>query len=153
MIQRQRIHRHGMQLLAWLRVGGIVFGGIALVAVSSVSAPAAPKTITSLAELHSLTNQQASKSIPVVLEATVTNHVKGTSGIFLQDGALAIYADAPERFIQNPATRSRFAERQVLGFAPTSWQRVSPSSATGQCQRLYPPATDNSFATILIACA
>jgi diguanylate cyclase (GGDEF)-like protein len=118
MIQRQRIRRHGMQLLAWLRVGGIVFGGIALVAVSSVSAPAAPKTITSLAELHSLTNQQASKSIPVVLEATVTNHVKGTSGIFLQDGALAIYADAPERFIPEPGDQVQIRGKTGAGFRP-----------------------------------
>jgi diguanylate cyclase (GGDEF)-like protein len=89
-----------------------------MVAASPLSAPVAPKIITSLAALHSLTNEQAAKSLPVIMEATVTHHVKGNSGIFLQDGGLAIYADAQERFVPMPGDRVLLRGKTGAGFRP-----------------------------------
>ncbi|HTW48482.1 MAG TPA: GGDEF domain-containing protein [Acidobacteriaceae bacterium] len=101
MIQRPGTRQHGACILPWLR-----FCLLAMVAGASAPAlAAAPDTITSLAALHSLTGDEASQAIPVAFEATVTYHIPGTIGLFVQDGGLAIYADAPENVTLAPGDR------------------------------------------------
>jgi len=74
-------------------------------ACSALAVAAAPETITSLAALHSLSNAEAAQSIPVAFEATVTYHIPGTIGLFVQDGGFAIYADAPKNATLTPGDR------------------------------------------------
>lgn len=118
MSHRQGTRQHGARIPAWLRFCGRVLDGLAMVAASSALALAAPNTITSLAALHSLTNEQAVKSIPVAVEVTVTYHIKGSSGLFVQDGSLAIYADAPENVTLAPGDRVLVRGKTGAGFRP-----------------------------------
>ncbi len=103
MVHRQGTRQHGAQILAWFRFCGRIVGVAMITAFSALAVAAPPGTITSLAALHSLTNEEADKSIPVAFEATVTYHVKGS--IFVQDGGFAIYADAPENATLTPGDR------------------------------------------------
>jgi diguanylate cyclase (GGDEF)-like protein len=88
-----------------VRLWILVFVG-AMVAASSAVAPAAPpETLTSLAAIRSLTHDEAAKSVPVAFEATVTYHIKGSIGLFVQDAGFAIYADAPANLSLMPGDR------------------------------------------------
>lgn len=51
--------------------------------------------ITSLAVLHSLTNEQAGHSLPVAFEAVVTYYRPGNTDLFVQLGDDSIYVNAP----------------------------------------------------------
>ncbi len=66
---------------------------------------AAPATITSLAALHQLTNEQAAQAIPALFEGTVTYYSKGSIDLFLEDGGLAIYVQAPVTLDLTPGDR------------------------------------------------
>jgi len=118
MIHQRGTRQHGTQVLAWFRFCGRIFG-IALVAASSALAVAAPPdTITSLAALHSLTNDDAAHSIPVAFKAIVAYHIKGSIGLFVQDGDFAIYADAPENVVLTPGDRVLVRGVTHIGFRP-----------------------------------
>ena len=118
MIHQQGTRQHGTRFLAWLRCCGR-FLGLATVAASSVLALAAsPDTITSLPALHSLTNDEAGRSIPAAFEATVTYYVKGSSGLFVQEGGFAIYVDAPENLTLVPGDRVLVRGKTGAGFRP-----------------------------------
>ena len=118
MIHQQGTRQHGTRFLAWFRCCGR-FLGIATVAASSVLALAAsPDTITSLPALHSLTNDEAGRSIPAAFEATVTYYVKGSSGLFVQEGGFAIYVDAPENLTLVPGDRVLVRGKTGAGFRP-----------------------------------
>jgi diguanylate cyclase (GGDEF)-like protein len=62
---------------------------------AAVAYAAAPAPLTSLQAIHRLSNEQASQSMPVTFEATVTYYARGDLDLFVQDGALAIYVEAP----------------------------------------------------------
>jgi len=118
MSHRRRTRHHGARILAWFRFCGCVFG-VAMVTAGSVHAVAAAHdTITSLAALHSLNNDEAAKSIPVAFEATVTYHIKGSVGLFVQDGGLAIYVDAPANATLTPGDRVLVRGVTNPGFRP-----------------------------------
>lgn len=51
--------------------------------------------LTSLAEVHAISNAEAARAIPVAFEATVTYYQRGRSDLFVQDGDVAIYVAAP----------------------------------------------------------
>lgn len=74
-------------------------------ALSAAALFAAPATIVSLAGIHKLTNEQAAQSIPVAFEATVTYYSKGSIDLFLQDGGIAIYVQAPNTLDLVPGDR------------------------------------------------
>jgi diguanylate cyclase (GGDEF)-like protein len=82
-----------------------IFGIVLVVACPAIAGAVPPEAITSLAELHSLTNDEAAKSLPVVFKATVTYHIRGSVGLFVEDGGFAIYADAPENLPLAPGDR------------------------------------------------
>jgi diguanylate cyclase (GGDEF)-like protein len=96
MIPQQENRQYERQIRALSRPYGRILGMVALVAFSVSAVAAPPETITSLAALHSLTNDEAGKSLPATFEATVTYHINGRSGLFLQERGLAVYGDAPE---------------------------------------------------------
>ncbi len=87
-------------------------------ASSRLAVAAPPQTITSLGALRSLTSDEAAKSIPVVFEATVTYHIKGSVGLFVQDGNFAIYADAPMNMMLTPGDRVLVRGKTHPGFRP-----------------------------------
>ena len=97
---RRQIARTIGRLPAPLRIA--VFACFAL---CSPGALAAPATITSLADLHKLTNEQAALSIPIAFEATVTYYSKGDIDLFVEDGGLAIYVQAPVTLDLTPGDR------------------------------------------------
>ncbi len=118
MIHRQGTRQHGARILAWFGFCGRVLS-LAMVAASSALALAAPPdTITSLAALHSLTNDEAAKSIPAAFEATVTYHIKGSVGLFVQDGGSAIYIDAPKDVTLTPGDRVLVRGKTHASFRP-----------------------------------
>ncbi len=89
----------------WFRCCGRILAPAMVAAGCAVAAAATPEALTSLAAVHSLTSEEAAKSIPVAFEATVTYHIKGSIGLFVQDGGVAIYADAPENAMLAPGDR------------------------------------------------
>jgi diguanylate cyclase (GGDEF)-like protein len=99
------IYRRGAQNSGWSRLCRCILSLAMAAGAAAPALAAAPDTITSLAVLHSLTNDEAAKSIPVAFEATVTYHVPGTIGLFVQDGGYAIYADAPANSTLTPGDR------------------------------------------------
>jgi diguanylate cyclase (GGDEF)-like protein len=72
---------------------------------AAVAWAAAPAPITTLRALSSLSNAQAGKSLPVAFEATVTYYAKGDVDLFVQDGDLAIYVEAPRNANVDPGDR------------------------------------------------
>jgi diguanylate cyclase (GGDEF)-like protein len=108
---RRQIARSVGRLHAFSRIAMFAF-----VALGSAAASAAPATITSLAAIHKLTNEQAGQSIPVSFEATVTYYSKGDQDLFVEDSGLAIYVQAPitldltpgDRVLVKGITRSSF---------------------------------------------
>ncbi len=118
MIHRRGTRQHGARILAWFRFC-VHASGVAMVTACAASAVAAPPaTITSLAALHSLTNDEAAQSIPVAFEATVTYHIPGSVGLFVQDGGFAIYADAPQNATLTPGDRVLVRGKTAPGFRP-----------------------------------
>jgi diguanylate cyclase (GGDEF)-like protein len=61
----------------------------------SAALAAAPATLTTLRAIHTLANTEAAKGLPVAFEGTVTYYLHGNIDLFLQDGDLAIYVEAP----------------------------------------------------------
>jgi diguanylate cyclase (GGDEF)-like protein len=119
MILRRGTRKNSTPILAWIRFCRHIPAGLAMVAASSaIALGAASDTITSLAALHSLTNDEAGKSIPVAFEATVTYHLPGSIGIFVQDGGFAIYADAPKDATLIPGDRVLVRGTTRAGFRP-----------------------------------
>jgi diguanylate cyclase (GGDEF)-like protein len=57
--------------------------------------PAPPAPLTTLREIHALTNDQANHKLPVAFEATVTYYRGYETNLFVQDGDAAIYVQAP----------------------------------------------------------
>jgi diguanylate cyclase (GGDEF)-like protein len=62
--------------------------------VSAASA-APPALLTSLHAIHSLTNAEASKGLPVAFQATVTFYGRRDGNLFVQDGDEAIFVKVP----------------------------------------------------------
>jgi diguanylate cyclase (GGDEF)-like protein len=101
MVHRRETRQHRTRILPALR--GCILAASLVTSGSALASP--PATITSLAALHSLSNNDAARSIPVAFEATVTYHIKGSVGLFVQDGGFAIYADAPANVMLTPGDR------------------------------------------------
>src|SRR5580698_11373524 len=55
---------------------------------------AAPSPLTSLSQIHAVTNEQAKAALPVKFEATVTYFRGFEKTMFVQDGDVAIYVQA-----------------------------------------------------------
>jgi len=65
----------------------------------------APTTLTTLRAVHSVSNEEAAKSLPVAFEATVTYYRGYERTLFVQDGGIAIYVQYPAEANLNPGDR------------------------------------------------
>ncbi len=119
MIHGRGSRPHSRRILAGLRFWGRILA-LAMVAVSSRLVLAAPpQTITSLAAIHSLTNEEAAKAVPVAFEATVTYHIAGDEDLFVQDGDLAIYVEAPQIAALKPGDRVLVRGKTHASYRPS----------------------------------
>jgi len=145
MIQQRRTRQHGAPISERLRRCRRI-AGVAVLAASSALTPAAgPPTITSLAALHSLTNGEAAKSIPVAFEATVTYHIPDSVGLFVQDGGYAIYADVPLNAVLTPGDRVLVRGTTHSGFRP----EIEAASVTVLRHGTLPPPVPVSYAQLV----
>jgi hypothetical protein len=95
--------------------GRLIFFAISWAAASAAQAPA-PAPLTSLSAIHALSNAQASQSLPVAFQATVTYYRDYEHTLFVQDAGVAIYVSAPanarlipgDRVLIKGTTRSQF---------------------------------------------
>lgn len=145
MIHRRGTRQHGTRILEWVRYCGRIAALAMLVASCAIALAAAPHTITSLAALHSLTADEAAKAIPVAVDGTVTYHIKGSSGLFVQDGGLAIYADAPENATLAPGDRVLVRGKTGAGFRPY----IVAESVTIIGRRAVPTPVAASYAQLV----
>jgi diguanylate cyclase (GGDEF)-like protein len=71
----------------------VLFLAAALPSHAAKVASATDGPITSLAVLHTLGNDQASRTLPVAFEGVVTYYRRGNDDLFVQDGEDSIYVD------------------------------------------------------------
>jgi diguanylate cyclase (GGDEF)-like protein len=91
---------------SWLvKICNRIFVAVGLALSSAPVFAAPPQTIASLAAIRSLTSEEAAQALPVAFEATVTYHINGSVGLFVQDGGFAIYADVPTNLTLMPGDR------------------------------------------------
>src|SRR5208282_4416275 len=79
---------------------------------------AGPTPLTSLRAIHALDNARARESIPVEFEGTVTYYAKGDVDLFVQDGDVAIYAEAPRNALFAPGDRVLVHGKTRASFRP-----------------------------------
>jgi diguanylate cyclase (GGDEF)-like protein len=79
---------------------------------------AGPAPLTSLRAIHALDSGRASESIPVEFEGTVTYYAKGDVDLFVQDGDVAIYAEAPRNAVFVPGDRVLVHGKTRASFRP-----------------------------------
>ena len=101
--------------LATIVLGCSAAAGWATAAPAGVPAPA---PLTSLRAVHVLTNAQAATAIPVAFEATVTYYAKGDVDLFVQDGDLALYVEAPRTANVDPGDRVLVHGKTRASFRP-----------------------------------
>ena len=68
-----------------------IFSSALLMIAAAVGAQSAP--LTTLSAVHSLTNEQASRGLPVSFSGVVTYYVRGNVDLFVQEGPYAIYVE------------------------------------------------------------
>ena len=61
--------------------------------MTAMAARSQTAPLTTLSAVHSLTNEQASRSLPVSFTGVVTYYVRGNVDLFVQDGRTAIYVE------------------------------------------------------------
>jgi diguanylate cyclase (GGDEF)-like protein len=116
----------------WNRIFVFVLAGIAACAWGGgggvlAARAAEPEALTSLSDLHALTNAQASQGLPAGFEATVTYYRDSDNDLFVQEGNTAIYVrfkpgaglQAGDRVLIHGVTEASFrpvvvADRVVL---------------------------------------
>lgn len=91
---------------------------IALAAPGVQSAFAAPAPLDSLAAIHLLTNDQASKRLAVDFEATVIYYRSYEGTMFVQDGENAIYVQPSSELTLKPGDRIRIRGTTHESFRP-----------------------------------
>jgi diguanylate cyclase (GGDEF)-like protein len=84
---------------------------------------AAPGTLTSLRQIHALTNEQAAQAPAVEFEATVTYFRGYERTLFVQDDGIGIYVDATTNLKLIPGDRIR-----IRGLAHDSFRPIAASS-------------------------
>jgi diguanylate cyclase (GGDEF)-like protein len=102
---------------------------------------AAPQTLNSVRLIHALTNAQASKSIPVDFEATVTYFRSYEKTLFVQDGDAAIFVQPTQAVVLEPGDFVRVAGTTHEGFRPY----VVGNDITVVHHGVLPPAVPATF--------
>ncbi len=97
--------------------------GFISIAGASPSAPSspeilAPKPLTSLRAIRSISNSEASKQLPVAFQATVTNFRADEGNLFVQDGGVGLYVKATTAKNLAPGDRVLIKGTTVAGYRP-----------------------------------
>jgi diguanylate cyclase (GGDEF)-like protein len=90
-----------------LSASGVFFAALAL-GCAAVAGAADQKTLTTLREIHALSNEEASHGIPVAFEGSVTYYEDGNVDLFVQEGDAAIYVEA------NPKAKLQTGDRVLV---------------------------------------
>jgi len=101
-------------MMKFYRTLGQILSAALLLAAVTARAETAP--LTTLSAVHSLTNEQANRALPVSFEGVVTYYAHGNVDLFVQDRQTAIYVEttpdqafAPgDRVLVNGTTRASF---------------------------------------------
>ena len=95
---------------------------IILFAITLVCAPSGwavgPATLTTLRAVHALTNDEASRGLPVAFEATVTYYRSIEKTLFVQDGDTGIYVSPPNGIKVVPGDRVLVRGKTQNSFNP-----------------------------------
>lgn len=126
------------QMKKWV----VTFATLILSACYSVTAQSAP--LTSLHQIHLLSNEQAAGKLPVDFEATVTYYRNYERTLFVQEGPDAVYVQAPTEFDFVPGDRVRIQGSTRSSFHPI----VFAASITRIGHADLPPATMAMFADL-----
>ncbi|MGB6742796.1 MAG: diguanylate cyclase [Terracidiphilus sp.] len=78
----------------------------------------APKPLTSLSQIHSLSNGQANQGLPVAFEATVTYYDPGLFGLWVQQDGQAIYVETGTAIRLVPGDRVMIRGTTQASFRP-----------------------------------
>lgn len=124
--------------------GRLIFFAISWAAASAAQAPA-PAPLTSLSAIHALSNAQASQSLPVAFQATVTYYRDYEHTLFVQDAGVAIYVSAPANARLIPGDRVLIKGTTRPSFHPY----VAPDSITVLYHGALPPPLPASFDTLI----
>ena len=112
----------GTRLLCWGGAGALLMRraayAVAIFAACISVAWAEAGPLTSLRVLDALTNTQASHSLPVEFQATVTYFRGYEHALFVQDGDAAIYVEAPPNVLLFPGDRVVIKGTTRDGFRP-----------------------------------
>lgn len=103
--------------------------GLALILSPKPSYAFADQLLTSLREIHALTNAQASHQVPVSFEATVTYYRDYERTLFVQDGDLAIYVQ--------PRTQLKLAPGDRVLIEGTTHESFRPFIASANVTLLH----------------
>lgn len=112
----------GAGLLCWGSAGPLLVrravcaAAISAACISAAFAEAGP--LTSVRVLNALTNTQASHSLPVEFEATVTYFRGYEHALFVQDGDSAVYVETPTNLLLFPGDRVVIKGATKDGFRP-----------------------------------
>jgi len=90
----------------------------ALLTGLSVASTASTAPLTSLRDIHALTNEQAKAGVPVAFEATVTYYRDYENTLFVQDGDAAIYVQPKTRLTLVPGDRVLIKGTTLDSFRP-----------------------------------
>lgn len=145
-LQRRTWKEHGMAYAGGTRLRSLGRTGTFLIrrtactaAIFAACVPAAwaqPGTLSSLHALHALSNAQASHSLPVEFQATVTYFRSYERALFVQDGDAAIYVQSPADLLLTPGDRVLIKGTTRDGFRPM----VVAGSVTMLRHGAVPPA-------------
>jgi diguanylate cyclase (GGDEF)-like protein len=91
---------------------------LVLLGLASTARSQSPLPLTSLHDLHALTNAQASHALPVAFEATVTYYRGYEHELFVQDGDLAIYVQPTSNPSLVPGDRVLIKGKMQASFRP-----------------------------------
>ncbi len=95
------------------------FAGVSLlIACASAAWAAPPSLLTSIDAIQKLGNAEASKTLPVAFDATVTYYRPSNRDLFMQDGGRAIFVHAPISLKLVPGDRVRVLGTTHGSFRP-----------------------------------
>jgi diguanylate cyclase (GGDEF)-like protein len=122
----------------------LIGSGIALLALAcgfASQAIAQPVPLTSARAIRALTSAQASQSLPVEFQATVTYVRAYESALFVQDGDAAVFVDWPTQNLLQPGDRVLITGKTRPGFRPV----VIAKSVIVEHHGVLPPAVAATF--------
>jgi diguanylate cyclase (GGDEF)-like protein len=129
---------------------------IALLAGWAAAGATQPGTLTTLHAVHLLSNDEASKAIPVAFEATVTYFRGYENTLFVQDGDTAIYVRAVTNLKLSPGDRVLVRGTTQRSFRPIVESEditllnhgALPSSVHANFDELIRAQTDSKLVTV-----